>query len=426
MHQAAASSEGLSWRDTGFRVYSQNEEDGLLLYVFSLIGTTSRFLIDIGCSTPEGSNSANLLLNHGWTGVLMDADPNAILGLRSFYGRHPDTWMLPPLALERRVTAENVNDLLDSTPLPDEVDLLSLDIDGIDYWVWRALELVRPRVVVVEVQVIWDADHSVTVPNDPDFRAIYRDGFAIYSGASMTAFAGMAAEKGYELVGSNRLGYNAFFVRSDLLPAEMELVNPAEITSLPFPRSVRARYFGEIENLPWVSRVTHASPLRVLVVYQGTVAEDHGGKRILEQMAWLVAEGCDVSLAPVWRRGDPRAGDIMCGSRRGDPRARSRRTPTGLGACTSSPQLRRALSGISRIWSDSDMPRTGSSSVTVQSQARMRSCGFSEQVAPFMSWDGDSLSRWYSTYARWLLHYDPARALHRASARSQQLDSSAG
>ena len=75
-----------------------------------------------------------------------------------------------------------------STGFEGEIDLLSLDIDGIDYWIWEALEVIRPRVVVAEIQCIWGADRAVTVPYDPQFRAEYVQGFGIYSGASLKAF----------------------------------------------------------------------------------------------------------------------------------------------------------------------------------------------------------------------------------------------
>jgi hypothetical protein len=252
LHRAVAEGHPMPWSDAGFRVLSQGEEDGLLLHVFALIGTTSRYLVDIGCRSAAGSNSANLLLHHGWQGLLIDADDHAVAELRRFYVHHPDTWMLPPTVLHERVTPTNVNDVVGAGDPPDEVDLLSLDIDGIDYWVWEAFDVVRPRVVVAEVQVIWDADRAVTVPNDPDLKPIYRDGFAIYSGASVTAFHRLAEKKGYVLVGSNRLGYNVFFVRRDLLPTTLRAVEPEEVTSLPFPRRMRARYLEEISRLPWV------------------------------------------------------------------------------------------------------------------------------------------------------------------------------
>lgn len=252
LRQAVASGHAGPWSDAGFRVFSQNEEDGLLIYVFALVGTTSKYLVDIGCRSALGSNSANLLLNHGWQGLLVDADRDAVAELRHFYRLHPDTWMLPPTVLYERVTPTNVNDLVRSGDPPDEIDLLSLDIDGIDYWVWDALDIVRPRVIVVEAQVIWDADRAVTVPNDRGFEPIYRDGFAIYSGASVAAFDRLAERKGYALVGTNRLGYNLFFVRRDILPATLRSIEPRDVTSLPFPRAARSRYLEEISHMPWV------------------------------------------------------------------------------------------------------------------------------------------------------------------------------
>jgi hypothetical protein len=97
-----------------------------------------------------------------------------------------------------------------------EIDLLSLDIDGIDYWLWKAITVIRPRVVVAEVQVIWGDSRSVTVPYRSDFRAEYLHGFGIYCGASLPAFVKLARAKGYRLVGTQCHGYNTFFLRDDV------------------------------------------------------------------------------------------------------------------------------------------------------------------------------------------------------------------
>ena len=88
-----------------------------------------------------------------------------------------------------------------------------LDIDGVDYWVWKALDFVEPRVVVVEYLDLWN-DESVTVPYKPDFNRF--DIHPDYFGASLSAFVKLGKEKGYRLVGCNRYGYNAFFIKNSI------------------------------------------------------------------------------------------------------------------------------------------------------------------------------------------------------------------
>ena len=114
------------------------------------------------------------------------------------------------------ITAEHVNELIASNGFTGEVDLLSLDIDGMDYWVWKAIEVISPRVVIAEIQAIWGSETSVTVPYRPDFKAEYVHGYGIYSGASLPAFVKLGKLKGYRLVGCQRYGFNVVFLRNDV------------------------------------------------------------------------------------------------------------------------------------------------------------------------------------------------------------------
>jgi hypothetical protein len=117
------------------------------------------------------------------------------------------------------------------------VDLLSIDLDGVDYWIWSALTVVTPRVVIIECQDIWGADRSVTVPYSPDFR---RPGPGYdYCGASLPALVKLGRQKGYRLVGTNRYGYNAIFVRSGLGEGALPEV-PAK-SCFDHPRARRSR-----------------------------------------------------------------------------------------------------------------------------------------------------------------------------------------
>jgi hypothetical protein len=207
-------------RDTYFRAYSQNGEDGILLFLFAVLGATTRISVEICAADGIQCNSANLIINHGWDGLLVDGNERLVERGRKFYASCPDTLICPPIFRHAWVTAENVNELVASAGFGSEVDLLSLDLDGVDYWIWKALDAISPRVVVVEYQDIWGPTESKTVPYRPDFSG---DAGFNYQGASLLAFVKLAREKGYRLVGTERLGFNAFFVREDvgahILPA---------------------------------------------------------------------------------------------------------------------------------------------------------------------------------------------------------------
>lgn len=131
--------------------------------------------------------------------------------------------------LNRFITAENINELIQSAGISGEIDLLSIDIDGNDYHVFKAIDVINPRVVIVEYNAKFPADFPWVMKYDP--KHIWDE--SDKHGASLKSLEMIAREKGYQLVGTNISGVNAFFVRSDLagelfpLPATSEaLYNP--------------------------------------------------------------------------------------------------------------------------------------------------------------------------------------------------------
>jgi Methyltransferase domain len=207
--------------DTEFRCFSQNGEDGILLYIFSILGTTNRCVVEICAGDGIECNSANLIVNHGWYGLLFDADEQNIIRGSEFYLKCQDTFSAPPTLVAAWITAENVNSLILENGFAGDIDLLSLDMDGMDYWVWRAIQCISPRVIILEFNPAWGPERAVAVPYQADFRIDYSRR-PLYAGASLPAFVKLGREKGYRFVGTQRLGFNALFVRSglgeDLLP----------------------------------------------------------------------------------------------------------------------------------------------------------------------------------------------------------------
>jgi len=210
--------------DAGFRVFSHTDEDGILHYIFSLIGTTNKICLDVAFASPYGANTTNLIINNGWNGILICGSESEVASVKQFFASHPDTVDYPPKVYHQWVTTENINATvekgLNDLHLQEKtIDLFSLDIDGVDYWIWKALDIVEPRVVVVEYHNVL-GEKSVTVPYKPDFNRF--DIHPDYMGASLPAFVKQGKEKGYRLVGCNRYGYNAFFIKNgigeDLLP----------------------------------------------------------------------------------------------------------------------------------------------------------------------------------------------------------------
>lgn len=236
------------FHDTGFRVYSQNDEDGLLIYIFSQIGFTNRLCLDMAFGWPYGSNTTNLLCNWHFHGLLVEGSD--ITHIRNFFGSHGDTFLFPPKAIQSWITTENINKLCLDNGFSGEIDLFSLDIDGVDYWIWKALDAINPRVVVVEYQDILGSDKTLTVPYKSDFNRfhIHED----FWGASLPAFVKLAREKGYYLIGTNKHGFNAFFLRNDLKTASLPEIDVKSCFNPPRVKDGIEKKYPLIKDLGWV------------------------------------------------------------------------------------------------------------------------------------------------------------------------------
>jgi hypothetical protein len=196
-----------------FGYLSQNDEDGLLLALFKRIGTTDRRFVEIGCGM-NGGNSGFLAQECGWSGLMVDAKSASIEKVTVRFKGHPVR------TIKQRVTREGVNVLLEKFGFTGEIDLLSIDIDGMDYWVWDAVSACSPRVVAIEYNWLFGPERAVTIPYSSEFDlgAIGNRG---YRGASLAALAHLGKTKGYRLVATERV--NAFFLRNDLAPTIREI-----------------------------------------------------------------------------------------------------------------------------------------------------------------------------------------------------------
>ena len=180
-------------------VHSQGGEDGVLAQIFDAIGVENRFFVEFGAWDGRRlSNTADLRLSHGWSGLLMDGDPERV----------------SEVVCQEFVTAENVEALFAKHEVPHRFDLLSIDIDGNEYWIWKAIRDWRPRVVVIEYNVFFGRNVSKTMPYDPT----HRWDETMFHGASLLALEKLGREKGYALLYTDSYAPNAFFVDAALLP----------------------------------------------------------------------------------------------------------------------------------------------------------------------------------------------------------------
>jgi hypothetical protein len=212
------------FRHVEFQCLSQNSEDGILLYLLSVLGTGSRRALEIAGGVGWENNVANLVLNFGFDALFFDGDAGNTRCARNFFGAHPAT----AARIDRGVwwssafvTVENINDLVaETTGWSGDIDVLSVDVDGVDYWLLEALRVVRPRIVVVEVQELWGASERRTRP----YRADHRSPEIAAMGASLAAYEWLLERRGYRLVGCIARGFNAFFVREDARAGGLDAV----------------------------------------------------------------------------------------------------------------------------------------------------------------------------------------------------------
>lgn len=209
-------------------VYSQGGEDGVLLRLFEKIGARHRSFVEFGAwDGLHLSNTANLRLHHGWSGLLMEGSDRAD----------------GELVRRETVNAENIEDLFDRYHVPPDFDLLSIDIDGNDYWVWKALERYRPRVVLVEYNVFFLPRTAKTIAYDAS-HDWDKEHFGLYHGASLAAFEKLGRSKGYVLVYTEPYCPNAIFVDAGELPTGTEVPTLAEWTRWDWPEE------GYVEPTP--------------------------------------------------------------------------------------------------------------------------------------------------------------------------------
>jgi hypothetical protein len=239
--------------DVEFRCFSQTSEDGILLYLFSLLGTTNKRCVEVCAGDGTECNTANLIINHGWRGLLFDGNEALIARGKEFYARCRDTFIAPPTLVASWITADNINSLIAEHGFKGEIDLFSLDVDGVDYWIWKALDCIQPRIVVVEFQAYWGPEKAVTVPYREDFSYDFSQQPYYYLGASLPAFVKLGKQKGYRLVGVHRIGFNAFFVRDGVGEDVLPEVSVAEC----FARHRRLRewtpaWIPDMEGRGWV------------------------------------------------------------------------------------------------------------------------------------------------------------------------------
>jgi len=238
-------------KEHGFKVYSEYDEDGILLYIFATIGTRSKRVLELCCGDGIECMSANLIINHGWEGLLLDGDVNSILRGKNFYSAKKITSLFPPKLMCEWIRKDTIRQLIVDQNFAGEIDLLSLDMDGNDYHILEILtSCIRPRVIVCEIQNRIPAHKMITIPYSDSFiRGIGQH--KEFYGTSLGAVKKLLNQRGYRLVGSNRYGFNVFFILDEECEGYFHRVDIETIYDNPYTQSLEKEW-DEIKDLGWI------------------------------------------------------------------------------------------------------------------------------------------------------------------------------
>jgi hypothetical protein len=202
-------------REAEFRIFSQFGEDGIIQHLTDHVRIENEVFVEFGVEDYSESNTRFLVAKDNWRGLIIDGGTSHIEFLRS----SGLGWRHELDAVSAFIDRDNINDLITGAGISGDIGVLSIDIDGNDYWVLERITSVAPRILVVEYNSIFGSEHAVTIPYDPHFARSEAHSSNLYWGASLAALTRVANAKGLALVGGNSAGNNAFYVRRDLLGA---------------------------------------------------------------------------------------------------------------------------------------------------------------------------------------------------------------
>lgn len=213
--------------DAEFKVFSEYGDDGIIQYLIKKLDIKVKTFVEFGVENYTEANTRYLLLNDLWKGLIIDGSESNILQIK----RENIYWRRNLTAVAKFITSENINDVIEQNGFNGEIGILHIDIDGNDYWVWKALNVINPQIVIVEYNAVFGLN-PWTIPYDAQFYRTQKHYSNLYFGTSLTALQMLAEQKGYSFVGCNSNGNNAYFIRNDKLGPLVKLnANDAFVNS---------------------------------------------------------------------------------------------------------------------------------------------------------------------------------------------------
>jgi hypothetical protein len=246
-------------RDYEFKVFSQRGEDGIIQHLTKVVEMKNKTFIEFGVEDFFESNCRFLLVKDNWKGFVIDGSAQNIARLKQSHF----FWKYHLLAIDAFITKENINDLLAESGFDADLGILSVDIDGNDYYVLEAITHFYPRILICEYNAVFGGVRKISVPYESDFHRTKRHYSNLYFGASLAAMTFLANQRGYTLVGTNSSGSNAFFVRNDLVNENLETLTAEQAY---FPSNFRESR-DEQGNLTYIAGENRLRLIRGMSVF---------------------------------------------------------------------------------------------------------------------------------------------------------------
>lgn len=202
-----------SLQEAEFKVFSQWGDDGIIQYLVNYLDIDNKTFIEFGVEDYLESNTRFLLINDNWSGLIMDGSESHISKIKN----DEMYWKYDLTAKSAFITAENINQIISEEDINGKIGLLHIDIDGNDYWIWKALKVVEPIIMIVEYNSIFGYERAITIPYKADFTRTSGHFSNLYAGSSILSLCDLAEEKGYAFIGCNSAGNNAYFVKKEFL-----------------------------------------------------------------------------------------------------------------------------------------------------------------------------------------------------------------
>jgi hypothetical protein len=250
--------------DWEFKVTSQWGEDGIIQMLVSKVPIDNKIFVEFGVENYTESNTRFLLQNNNWSGLVIDGSEENVRYIKNdvIY------WRYNLKAHCEFISKDNIDRIFADNGVRGEIGLLSVDIDGNDYWIWESIKSIQPRIIVAEYNSLFGPSAKVSIPYDQSFVRRSNGRPNQYYGVSIAALTHLANKRGYELVAGNSAGNNVFFVKKEFV-GQLKVLRPDEAyVRTQFKESRAAdgaltfkgfdEAFSEIKDLPVVDVETNA------------------------------------------------------------------------------------------------------------------------------------------------------------------------